>query len=332
MKMSSRYIPPALRRQQQENTERGQEATSAASTNPDDGLPTRRLEDLKINAKTQLAWSPRDHDPNALALEEIHMHFAGATYSAHTRSTLNDSLETPEQLAYIMLFKDANPRWSPDGIIFAKTNIAFLPGYAQAFTNVPKHQGLTSVETENKERLSLMDTEGQKLGAHEVDIPDDLSPIPVFAEGTRKGSFLFTGWFSLQRISFLRPHSQDLVRMLAQKWDLRDKRGRARDVRRDKEAWEKSLKLQWAVIKMKKTENKGGRDLEIKRYEDPKGIWKEALKEKFGDDFEENEKQRETGTDSSVAAATEQEVNVLKEGNGNAKGKTTDSGVLCHTE
>ena len=331
MKMFTRYVPPALRRQQQENAGLGQDASSTASIHPGDGLPTRKLEDLRIDTNKELSRDPRDLDPDALALEEIHMHFAGAAYSVHTRSTLNDSLESPDQLAYIMLFKDANPRWNSDGIIFAKTNISFLPGYAQAFSNVPEHQNSTSVETEDKEKLSLGDKEGQKPGAYDSDIPEDSSPIPVFAEGMRKGSFLFTGWFRLQRISFLHPHSQDLVRMLAQKWDLRDKRGRARDVRRDKEAWEKSLKLQWAVIKMKQIEDEESRDLKIKRYDDPKGIWKEALKEKFGEGFEKNEKGQETDTGLSVTTTNEEEVNVPKEGDGNAEGKTTNSGVLVHT-
>ncbi|MCJ1334316.1 hypothetical protein MMC10_011024 [Thelotrema lepadinum] len=337
--MSSRYIPPALRRQQKENTEPSKEAGSEKSAHPDDALPTRKLEDLKIDTRKLPFRDPREVDPNALAIEEIHMHFGGPAYLAYNRSTLNDSIEHPKQLSYTVLFKDANPRWASDHIIFAKTNISFLPGYTEAFINVSEHRSLASEHPEGEEktpRMGTEGTEGQKPGAYEIDISEDLSPIPVFAEEMRKGSFLFTGWFRLQKISFLHPHSQDLVRMLAQKWDLRDKRGRAREVRRDKEAWEKSLKLQWAVIKMTKIEGEDGKGLDIKRYDDPKRVREEALKEKFGDAFEENEKRQETekvaeiDTDSANTVSNEGEMKILEGVDDNTKEKTADPEELSH--
>lgn len=49
-----------------------------------------------------------------------------------SHSTLNGSALDPDKLQYVMLFKDANPRWASDGIIFVKSSLHLLPGYEQA--------------------------------------------------------------------------------------------------------------------------------------------------------------------------------------------------------
>ena len=46
--------------------------------------------------------------------------------TARERGTLNDSAEKPNELAYIVLYPGANPRWESDGIIFVKTSLDFL--------------------------------------------------------------------------------------------------------------------------------------------------------------------------------------------------------------
>lgn len=45
------------------------------------------------------------------------------------RSTFNDSNSRIDQLAYIMLYKNANPRWESDQIVFGKSNLQRLPDY-----------------------------------------------------------------------------------------------------------------------------------------------------------------------------------------------------------
>lgn len=41
-------------------------------------------------------------------------------------STFHASAARPDELSYVILFHQANPRWESDGIVFAKTNIAIL--------------------------------------------------------------------------------------------------------------------------------------------------------------------------------------------------------------
>jgi hypothetical protein len=53
-------------------------------------------------------------------------HSPGATYLGHY-GTLNDSAADPGSLVYLMLFKDANPRWEQEKTIFVHTNIRLLP-------------------------------------------------------------------------------------------------------------------------------------------------------------------------------------------------------------
>ena len=76
--------------------------------------------------------------PNTIDRTDIHTHFAGDDYDNETRSTLNDSTERLGELAYVMLYKSANPRWKHECIVFAKTNLHLLPGYEAAY---PKDAG-----------------------------------------------------------------------------------------------------------------------------------------------------------------------------------------------
>lgn len=43
-------------------------------------------------------------------------------------STLNSSAQALDKLKYVMLFRDANPRWHSHGIIFVKSKLDILPG------------------------------------------------------------------------------------------------------------------------------------------------------------------------------------------------------------
>lgn len=122
-----RYVPPAFRHQQQENRSTGAYPNSTKCPQASDTLPIRTLEDLRFEPSKSRHENPRAHDPDAQAVEEIHMQFAGQTYQELTRSNLNDSLEYPMKLAYVILFKDAHPRWDSDRII-AKQISPSCPG------------------------------------------------------------------------------------------------------------------------------------------------------------------------------------------------------------
>jgi hypothetical protein len=88
--------------------------------------------------------------------------------------------------------------------------------------------------------------------------PSRPAPIAVFEErkipGLRTGGihsrFAFKGWFRISRVNILAPHSAELVRMLQQKWERKDRFGNVIPTRnRDASAWNSSLAVEWAVIK-----------------------------------------------------------------------------------
>lgn len=51
--------------------------------------------------------------------------------------TINASAAHPNELRYVMLFHDANPRWESDGIIFVKSSIR-IPPDGERFKDDPK--------------------------------------------------------------------------------------------------------------------------------------------------------------------------------------------------
>ncbi|KAI1181234.1 hypothetical protein F4777DRAFT_8169 [Nemania sp. FL0916] len=84
--------------------------------------------------------------------------------------------------------------------------------------------------------------------------PSSTHPIAVFEEYRTFGprvhkSFAFRGWFRIARINILAPQSAELVRMLHQKWDRRDRFGNVIPTKsRNAAAWNTSLNMEWAVV------------------------------------------------------------------------------------
>ncbi|KAJ2980076.1 hypothetical protein NUW58_g7042 [Xylaria curta] len=96
-------------------------------------------------------------------------------------------------------------------------------------------------------------------------IPTDPLPIAIFEEqqvpGPRKGGirglFAFKGWFKISWINIVAPHSAELVIMLQQKWERKDRFGHAIPSKsRDVSAWNASLAVEWAVIRFQLWEEK----------------------------------------------------------------------------
>ena len=535
--MSPRYIPPALRRQSQDENQNPAAATVKEAGHVEE-LPTRKLEDLNLgqeeNKNTSLDQvaeaselptrsledlkteqdgkkdsipaeanetpetptskiqdekvdgSPKKTRDNSrrfasrdiryynksgkgnydnkghlffffvLGIKEIYTHFAGAEYSETTRSTLNNSIEHPEELAYVMLFPDANPRWKSDQIIFAKTNIEFLPGYEEAYAATPKgddqlndvaendepggselasfdafvaevrkearerdarekeareresqaNDGQGDKSQQEKTQATVDQTEGpvnqieetvdqteaaqkdksqqeEQVGdqgkeLHEGqtqeknilpggtkenkdhiptkpdDQPEELPeaaqsgsagpelasaiPIAVFEQtGQRRlNLFRFLGWYNLAQLAFLQPKSPKLVKMLAQKWDIRDKYGKLKDVKCEKSAWTRSMAMRWTVIKMSKMgeqpeppaiDHLAKDGVSIKRKGKQEGVfpgweklqdfekWEKPkqLEQKYGGE-ETEPKTEENGSSSSVKAPVDPEVKTVDTG------------------
>ncbi|KAI0805428.1 hypothetical protein GGR55DRAFT_274733, partial [Xylaria sp. FL0064] len=88
--------------------------------------------------------------------------------------------------------------------------------------------------------------------------PANPHPIAVFEERRRpwgrtggpQARFAFKGWFKIAQVKVVAPHSAELVSMLQQKWELRDRYGNVYGSRaRDPSAWNESLAREWAVVR-----------------------------------------------------------------------------------
>ncbi|KAK7962561.1 uncharacterized protein PG986_003386 [Apiospora aurea] len=248
-------------------------------------------------------------------------------FTSDVQSTFHASASQEDQLAYIMLFTNANTRWESDQIVFAKSHLRLLPDYktqmagkeeyfpqpkkqgfadrrrselSEAHDNIPNtvsgaKEGLGSKdETEALETKEdpvsvtqendMTQQEGEATCSPEhytTDanagsapdsprspkdkgdprqlvntpplefVPGQHAPIAVF-EQTGTVEFRFAGWYSVARVSVLAPHSSDLVRMLQQKWERRDRWGNVVTKKRDPSGWRTSLVHQWAVVKFEK--------------------------------------------------------------------------------
>lgn len=164
--------------------------------------------------------------------------------------TLHDCAATPGRLSHILLYHNANPRWSSDKIIYTKSGLDLLPKPAGDDGIIPKPS----------EPSELSET-------------DPAGPIAIFEQATHaKGpavrAYKFTGYFRVSRVAFLEPDSPELVRMLEQKWQRTDRFGNVGVAQRGGEKWRESLSQRWAVVKLEELEGVGGRP-GVEELEDP---------------------------------------------------------------
>jgi len=305
----SRYIPPHLR---------NKAPAKETQTKPQDVEtqiePTRRaLSDLQTEASNTTWRLKVDRDDRTdrplHTLNEIHVHYNN---QSGVHSTLNESPQNPGKLGYIVLFRGANPRWQKDHIIFAKTNVGLVPGYenktkpdtkttSENNTEVTKEHAASEVgnASQKQEHAAANSSDNRQNIVVESasDVQSLSSPsqikaeakIPVFLEimnrakhTTRK--FLFYDYWDVAHVEFLAPRSPELVRMLQQKWEISQERSngwRPPNVKqRDPEAWEQSLRQEWAVIQLKRVEDTEGalKDPEIKEMEEESPDSKRGLR------------------------------------------------------
>ena len=268
-----RYIPPALRKKQQDASSQLPGAPEQTTASPNDDNNLRSLASLSIsdNAKKQ-------NDTLHYTLDEVHEHFRPPSavmdptvqFRPCPPSSLNNSLDLPLALAYVMLFPGANPRWSDENVVFAKSNLELLPGLHGLVTRCwtdgrglrKSHKGQV-LERGDHWRVESAHEQAQRVtpevtapnsAASDLSQPssdsssqahplvdyisdddietttappdEDLKPtdvssrlIPVFQQ-TRRGwrTVEFLGYYQLQKITYVRPHSRALVRMLETKF------------------------------------------------------------------------------------------------------------------
>ncbi|OQV06515.1 hypothetical protein CLAIMM_11070 [Cladophialophora immunda] len=280
--MTGRYIPPALRARGGQELDKAQDSEQGSGSTPSGPRGG--------NSRPLATRSDALPDGDLCSLKEIERHFwpdPGQETSEAKQKTLHDSAATPGELSYVLLFKDANPRWQDDGIIFTKSSLELLPA---ELADTAKQQGATDgTAAEHRNTGSTSNGSGHmknggdeavgqehggvkqddKLASAPPTQADDSQhlregqrqrPVAVFSQLRRSSTdssrhFNFAGYYRIVHLSFLPPHSAELVRMLEQKWSSKNPRtGQVRQRQRDASAWQESLKMRWAVVKFERDE------------------------------------------------------------------------------
>ena len=115
----SAYVPPYRRRQasisdQSESAATEETLTTEASTQ-------RSLQDL-VESTPEPPPPPR-----SLQALNIVQHYLKDTCQKH--STLNESVDRPGELVFILVFPKGHPKWCTESTLYAKTALALLPEY-----------------------------------------------------------------------------------------------------------------------------------------------------------------------------------------------------------
>ena len=249
----ARYIPPHIRSKEGPSSN----ADSAGGTPEAPPVETARrtLSELEVttpehkgnNKGEQFAVDQSNGSPEPkqlppsrplYTLREIHAHYKNQT---GVHSTLNQNPEDPGRLGYIILFRNANPKWHTQRTIFAKTNIDLLPGYAafKAKSMLPESSNDAGEQTDSLDEhetstspdgskengdAAVENTNSSPSASTAVDTFPSTDPVPIFLEVAKKKGvqrkFLFYGYYSAFRIDFVRSRSSRLVTMLKQKWEI----------------------------------------------------------------------------------------------------------------
>lgn len=205
-----------------------------------------------------------DH-PNLHSAEEIRNYFWPAASNdnpdagrfppdpGHSK-TLHDSAVTPGKLAYLFLFKDANPRWESDGIVYTKSSLELLPDASEEERPDAKDESIPDAATATStETVEPKDSKHNATGTAGPTQDGPTKHIAIFKQHHRGyRSFSFEGWYTIARLTYLDPQTPELARMLGQKWTSVDRFGKMLKRERDPGAWQASLSMRWAVIKFEK--------------------------------------------------------------------------------
>lgn len=287
--MAGVYIPPHVRK------------ATVKAARVDDEAATATVTVTVAKPKT-----PHAHDDGRYSLRELHGYFwpGQEVGSSTTCKTLHDTAAAPGVMGYMLLFHGANPRWHHDRIIFVKSNLDLLPAEiadereSQQLTapepvlasaaipeNVvvpPAADGVDSSSssrsgTGSKSTGAGTNDNGQKQPQPAVESDTTHSPIAVFIQtqsfsstssALNDRSFVFDGWYRVSRLAFLQPRSDDLVRMLDQKFSIADGSSETTIERvRTRDTWESCFNKRWAVVKLEKCDEPSKQAPKIARVE-----------------------------------------------------------------
>lgn len=219
----SKYIPPHLR---------GPQRSTDASNEP----------------------STRIRDPfEGYTLEEIAQQFGYGDTKLGTLNTLRPrptgepeeggnegEKEYKEELGFIVVFKNQHPEWPPK--IFCKSNLHLLP-------NHPWTKDGTD-QTIHGEPISAIQEPDGSSGAKKsraIHVFQQMSSSTTLIKSRVQQRFLYSGAHSIKSTVFIKPRSKELIELLDLKFKTlhQDRR---------EEMWEKSLKMNWAIVELEKVD------------------------------------------------------------------------------
>ena len=253
------YVPPH-RRPHRESTENGSTGQNGARTMPN-GMGSVYAYD-----SIQSHFWPLGEDYKRESSRGID----DALATTHDGiNTLHDSAERMGKLAYITLFSEGNPRWEKDGIIFVKSNLALLEPYRSKTETTIEDYVMVDTEKNNPPTTTTYANrsiicDGQTIATSSKPSQQDFTiiqkalPIPVFSYERKFAEvelFSFIGHFRILRIDMLEPYSEELKRMMKQKWEvpqakLMSRRRTTTTPRRDERKWDESFSRPWAVVQL----------------------------------------------------------------------------------
>jgi hypothetical protein len=188
--------------------------------------------------------------------------------------TLHDSADRLGKLAFVMLFAGANPQWQNEHTIYTKSSLDLLPRPSAAEAEASQsNAGVGNVDPSDRapnhnsriQAHSNGDADGQAIAVFEQVYGNNSQNRPPYQR------FRFEGWYNIENVTLLEPHSAALVKMLEKKWTKQSKFGGVKKIERDSASWKASLSVKWAEIKLAKDEaaSKELGEPQIERLPDP---------------------------------------------------------------
>ncbi|WEW56001.1 hypothetical protein PRK78_001436 [Emydomyces testavorans] len=218
--MAGRYIPPALRRQaENEEQELGETEFRLSDIEMYFGY---RSTDVPAHPSRQTAKHSADAETNMAETSRAN------TDKLRECRTLNTTRNDQDRLAYIMLLKDAHPFWNTKNEVLCKAGLDLLPD------DLSTNSGESTGESEDK-------GESKSTGSRTNAIS-----YPVFVQEQEEpeygnARFKFAGYYSIQEIRHLEPRSNELIGQVKAKF---------KDEEREARKWKSTLNARWAILVM----------------------------------------------------------------------------------
>jgi hypothetical protein len=237
------YVPPHLRRKSEAKPDGGDARDGGRRHTKENLSPDDRVIGFRQQEITSHFW-PVEQGEETFDLSD-------------KGKTLHDSADRSGKLAFVMLFAGANPQWKNEHTIYTKSSLDLLPRSSAAEADASQsNAGVGDIDS--SDRAPNHDSRIQAPSNGDADDQAIAVFEQVYSNKSQSGPpyqrFRFDGWYNIENVTFLEPHSAALVKMLEKKWTKPSKFGGVKKIERDSANWKSSLSVEWAEIKLAKDE------------------------------------------------------------------------------